>query len=195
MEPVKSSYGSNLSINGHLSLTVVDTDWFLANKHDTAVMVQPPSDAIVEQRDGDNIMCTAGLTALAASLVWSGIQDQATALGVTTPTYLTPLYGAVGSGAGTVAASDTQLFTELGRQTVGAGASTPATPTITAQAIWLFYFSSPTSTWTVTEAGVFANASNVTNNGTLIDHWSFSVPVTVTTANTLILQASFSVGS
>jgi hypothetical protein len=127
--------------------------------------------------------------------VWSGIQDQAASLGVTSATYLTPLYGAVGSGAGTVAAADTQLFTELARQTVGAGASTPATPTITAQATWLFYFSSPAVTWTVTEAGVFANASATANSGTLIDHWAFSPNVTVSTSNTLILQAAFSVGS
>jgi hypothetical protein len=195
MEPVKSSHTSNLSINGHLSLTVVDTEWFTANKDNVSAMVLPPDSAVIDRRDGSNIMCTAGLTALAAALVWSGIQDQGANLGVTSPTYLTPLYGAVGSGAGTVAASDTQLFTELGRQTVGAGASTPATPSITAQTTWLFYFSSPASTWTVTEAGVFANASATANLGTLLDHWAFSPSVTVTTSNTLILQASFSVGS
>lgn len=169
-----------LGIHGHLSLTVLDDD-----------------KNVVDFREGDNIMCTAGLTVLASSLVWSGIQDQAAALGVTTPTYLTPLWGAVGSGAGTVAASDTLLFNELGRETVGAGASAPATPSINAQTTWLFYFPSPPTTWTVTEAGVFANGSSnpatVTSAGFLIDHWAFSPSVTVTTANTLILQASFTI--
>lgn len=168
------------SIHGRLSLTVLDED-----------------ERVVDHRVGDNIMCTNGLTAIANSLVWSGIQDQAAALGVTSPTYLTPLWGAVGSGVGTVAASDTLLFNELGRQTVGAGASSPATPTINALATWLFYFPSPSTTWTVTEAGIFANgtsnATSVATAGTLLDHWSFSPSVTVSTSNTLILQATFTI--
>lgn len=172
--------GGRIGINGHLSLTVLDE-----------------AGAVVDRRDGSNVMCTNGLSAIAAALVWAGIQDQATSLGVTAPTYLTPLYGAVGSGSGTVSASDTLLFAELGRQTVGAGASSPATSSISAQATWLFYFPNPTSTWTVTEAGVFANgsasASSVASAGVLLDHWAFSPALTVTTANTLILQASFSI--
>lgn len=168
---------SSLAIHGHLSLTVLR-----------------PDGSIRDQRHGDNIMCTNGLTALAGALVWSGIQDQAANLGVTTPTYLTPLYGAVGSGTGTVAASDTALFTELSRQTVSAGASSPATGSVNAQTTWLFYFPQPTSTWTVTEAGVFAGATSTAGSGTLIDHWAFSPTLTVPTTDTLILQASFAVG-
>lgn len=158
-----------------------------------SVTVLRPDGTVRDHREGDNITCTTGLTAFAAALVWSGIQDQAANLGVTTPTYLTPLWGAVGSGTGTVAASDTALFSELGRQTVGAGASTPATPSLNAQCTWLFYFPSPTSTWTVAEAGIFANATNATNAGTMLDHWSFSPVVTVPTTDTLILQASFAI--
>jgi hypothetical protein len=184
---------SDLGIKGHLSLTVVDTEWFTANKDSVELMLLPPDSAIVDRRSGDNVMCTVGLTALAAALVWSGLQDQAANLGLTAPTYLTPMYGAVGSGAGTPAASDIQLFSELARQTVGAGASTPATPSIDALTTWLFYYSSPASTWTVTEAGVFVNAFSSANSGTLLDHWAFSPSVTVSTSNTLILQASFSI--
>lgn len=169
-----------LGIHGRLSLTVLDED-----------------EQVVDYREGDNIMCTAGLTVLASALVWSGIQDRSSALGVTSPTYLTPLWGAVGSGSGTVAASDTLLFNELGRQQVGAGASSPATPSINALATWLFYFPSPSVTWTVTEAGVFANgssnAASVATAGTMIDHWAVSPSVTVSTSNTLILQASFTI--
>lgn len=142
-------------------------------------------------------MCTAGLTVLASALVWSGIQDVAASQGVTQPTYLTPLWGAVGSGAGTVAASDTLLFSELGRQPVGAGASSPATSTLGSEVTWLFYFPSPVSTWTVTEAGVFANGSSddtsVITAGVLLDHWAFSPTVSVPTSDTLILQATFSI--
>lgn len=165
-----------LSVQGRLSLIVVDQDG-----HE------------VDRRDGTNTMCTAGFTAIAAALVWAGIQDQAATIGVTSPTFLTPLWGAVGSGAGTPAKADTQLYTELGRETVGAGAYTPATSLIAANTIWLFYFPSPASTWSVTEAGIFAGATSVANSGTMLDHQTFAT-VTVTTANSLILQATFSLG-
>jgi hypothetical protein len=169
---------ASLTFNGHLSIDVIR-----------------PDGTVRDHREGDNVMCTAGLSVIVASLVWSGIQDQATALGVTSPTYLTPLYGAVGSGAGSVAASDTALFTELGRQVVGAGASLPATPSISAQCTWLFYFPQPSVTWVITEAGVFANGSATAGSpavaGVLLDHWAVSPTVTVPTTDTLILQASF----
>jgi hypothetical protein len=158
-----------------------------------ALEVRRPDGTLRERREGDNIMCTNGLSALAAALVWSGIQDQAANLGVTSPTYLTPLYGAVGSGSGTVAASDVALFTELGRQSVGAGAFTPANPIIPAGVTWLFYFGNPPVNWTVTEAGVFAAAGPDADSGTMVDHWAFSPPVSVPTADTLILQMSLSI--
>lgn len=154
-----------------------------------------PDGTVRDRRAGDNIMCTDGLSALAAALVWSGIEDQAAALGVTSPTYLTPMYGAVGSGAGMVAATDTALFTELGRQQVGAGAYAPAAPGVSATVTWLFFFPQPPTTWTVTEAGVFANATSAAGNGTLLDHWAFSPTLTVPTTDTLLLEAAFSVGA
>ena len=168
--------GGGFAIKGRLSLTVLR-----------------PDGTVRDERVGDNVTCTGGLTAMAAALAWSGIEDQAATLGVTTPTYLTPLYGAVGSGSGTVSPSDTALFSELGRQTVGAGAYSPATSSINALTTWLFYFPSPSSTWTVTEAGVFANATSTSGSGTLLDHWAFSPSVTVPTTDTLLLQVAFSI--
>lgn len=150
--------------------------------------------AVLDHREGDNVMCTSGYGALAAALVWSGLQDQAANLGLTSSTYLTPLYGAVGSGTGTPLKSDTALFTELGRQTVGAGASNPASASIAAYATWLFYFTSPATTWTVAEAGLFAGATSTTNSGTMIDHWSFSPTVTVPTTDSLLLEISLLLG-
>lgn len=169
--------GEGLRIRGRLSLTVLR-----------------PDGSVRDRREGDNLICTNGFSVLAAALVWSGIQDQASALGVTTPTYLTPLYGAVGSGAGVPAKSDTQLSAELGRQTVGAGAASPATPSIAAQATWLFYFPQPGTTWTVTEAGIFANATSTANSGTMVDHWAFSPSVTVPTTDTLLCQVTLQLG-
>lgn len=165
-----------LRVHGRLALTVVG-----------------PDGAVRGRREGDNVMCTAGLGVLAGALVWSGIEDQAANQGVTTPTYLTPLYGAVGNGTGTVDPSDTALFGELGRQPVGAGGSTPATSSLPALATYLFYFPSPSSTWTVTEAGAFANATTDPDAGTMLDHWAFSPSLTVTPADTLILQVSLQV--
>lgn len=175
---VELGAGDGLRIRGRLSLSVIR-----------------PDGTVRDRRAGGNVMCTNGFTALAAALVWSGMQDQAASLGVTSPTYLTPLYGAVGSGAGTPAKSDTALFSELGRQTVGAGASSPATPSIAAQATWLFYFPQPASTWTVTEAGLFANATSASGSGTMIDHWAFSPSITVpATTDTLLLEVSLLAG-
>lgn len=167
----------SIPLHGRLSLVVVDA-----------------AGTEVDRRTGSNIVCTAGYTAIAAALVWSGLQDQAANIGVTDPTFLTPLWGAVGSGSGTVAKSDVQLFTELSRQQVQAGASSPASGSIAATCTWLFFYPQPAATWTVTEAGVFANADSVVNNGTLLDHQLFSPAVTVSPANSLILQASFSLG-
>lgn len=166
-----------VGLSGHLKLTVVDADG-----------------RVVDERAGDNVICTAGYTAIAAALSWSGVQDQAANLGLTSPTYLTPLFGAVGSGAGTPAKSDLQLFTELGRQTVGGPASSPATPSVAAEVSWLFYFPNPSVTWTVTEAGLFAQATSAANSGVMVDHWAFSPAITVPTTNSLILQVSLALG-
>lgn len=173
---IKSTASGGVDIHGRLSVTTLG-----------------PSGEVTGYREGDNITCTAGLTAIAASLVWSGLQDQAANLGVTSPTYLTPLWGAIGTGTGTVAASDTALFTEYARVTVGAGASTPATSTINAQTIWQFYFPSPTTTQTITEAGVFANASSSAGSGTLVDHWLFGTPISLPATDTLLLQVAFNI--
>jgi hypothetical protein len=167
----------SLRIRGRLSLEVIR-----------------PDGTVRDRREGANVMCTNGFTALAAALVWSGLQDQAANLGVTTVTYLTPLWGAVGSGGGSPAKADTALFAELGRQTVGAGASTPATGSAAAETTWLFYFPQPASPWAVTEAGVFAGGTSAAGSGTLVDHWAFSPTLSVPTTDTLILEVSLALG-
>lgn len=183
----------SLGLHACLSVTALDGEWFAAHRHDTAAMLAPPPEAVHGYDEGPNVTCTNGLTAFAAALVYSGIQDQAANLGVTSPTYLTPLYGAVGSGTGVVAASDTALFTELGRVTVGAGAYTPATSLLPATAVWLFYFPSPSVTWTITEAGVFAGATSTAGSGTMLDHYLLGSPVPVSSPDTVLLQVSLSV--
>lgn len=166
-----------MALKGRLTLTTLDAHGCVADR-----------------RVGPNVVCTTGYTAMAAALVWAGIQDQAANLGITTPTYLTPLYGAVGSGAGVPAKADTALFAELGRQPASGGGATPASSTIPAQASWLFYFPSPASTWTVTEAGLFAGATSASGSGAMVDHWAFSPSLTVSTTQTLILEVSLLFG-
>lgn len=184
---------ASLGLHGRLSVTALDGGWFAAHRHDMAAMLAPPPEAVHGYCEGDNITCTNGLTAFAAALVWSGIQDQAANLGVTSPTYLAPIFGAVGSGTGTVAISDTALFSELGRVTVGAGANTPATSLLPATCVWLFYFPSPASTWTITEAGVFSGATSTAGSGTLLDHYLLGSPVPVSSPDTVLLQVALSV--
>lgn len=193
MDFVEQRHLSDLGLNGRLTLTVVDSEWFREHRHDTGLMLAPPDNEIVDRIHGENTMCVAGLSVLVGAVMWAGIQDQAANLGVTTPTYLTPLWGAIGSGTGTTANTDVQLFTEITRESVGAGASTPATPTINGQTTWLFYFPQPTTTLTVTEAGVFCNASSSANSGSMLDHFVFGTPLTVPPSNTLILQTSFAI--
>ncbi len=166
-----------LRLEGHLTLTVTG-----------------PDGDVLDQRTGCNLITTAGFGAIAGALVWSGIEDQAGNLGVTTPTFLAPLFGAVGNGTGTVSEADTALFAEIARETVGAGASSPATSSIAAQCTWLFYFPSPTTTWTVTEAGAFAGATSASGSGVMIDHWAFSPSVSVDPTSTLLLQVSLLAG-
>lgn len=172
-----ASAGDGIEIHGLFTLTVKD-------RHGD----------IRDMRTGENVVCTNGFTQMAQALMWSGVQDQAANLGITTPTFLTPLYGAVGSGAGTVAKSDTALFSELGRQPVGGAAASPASSSIAAQVTWLFYFNNPATTWTVTEAGVFAGATSTAGSGFMMDHWAFSPTVTVPTTDSLILQLSLQFG-
>lgn len=175
--PIPIPVHDGVRIHGHLRIKVLDEQG-----------------QIVDQRDGYNVICTTGFTVLTAALVWAGLQDQATNLGVTTATYLTPLYGAVGNGAGVPAKADTALFAELSRATVGAGSSSPASSTIAAFATWDFYFPNPSVNWTLTEAGMFANATSVSGSGSMIDHWAFSPTISVLTTNTFILQVSLEFG-
>ena len=183
----------SLSFRGHLTVSAVDTAWLDAHRGDMAALLDPPADVVHAQDSGENTMCTAGLSAMASALVWSGIQDQAANLGVTSPSWLTPLLGAVGSGTGVTDPSDTALYSELGRVTVGAGASTPGTSGIAAICSWLFFFPPPATSWTVTEAGVFAQATSTAGSGVLVDHYVLGTPVTVTSPDSVLLQVALSV--
>lgn len=191
--PSLADASATLSLHATITVSAVDSGWLAANRSNPAALRNPPPEVIRGRDSGENVTTTAGLTAFAAALVWSGIQDQAAALGVTTPVFLTPLYGAVGNGSGTVDPSDTALFSELARTTVGAGAASPATSSINALCDWLFFFAPPVSTWTVTEAGAFGLATSTPGSGTLLDHYILATPVTVVSPDSALLQIALSV--
>lgn len=172
-----AAHSGLLPAAGLLSLTVFDQDG-----------------ALLDRREGYNVVTVSGYTLLAQALVWSGVQDQAATLGLTTPTFLTPLYGAVGNGSGTPTLTDGSLFAELARESVGGGAASPATSSIAAQAVFSFYFPNPSTSWSVTEAGLFGNATSAANSGTLVDHWQFSPAISVPTTATLLLQVGLQFG-
>jgi hypothetical protein len=166
-----------LNLRGRLTIFVYDAD---GNE--------------VDRREGDNVICATGYTAIAAALMWSGVQDQAANLGMTSPVYLTPLYGAIGTGTGTPSNADTQLYAELERTTVGAAGNTPATTSVSALCTWAFFYTNPVSTVTITEAGAFANATATANTGGMVDHWVFSPSLTVPPTNSFVLQVSLEAG-
>jgi hypothetical protein len=151
-------------------------------------------DDVHDHFSGENVVCTTGFTQFSQALVWSGIEDQAVNLGVTSPTYLAPIWGAIGTSSTPALKADTQLGAEVTRVTVGAGGATPASPTVAALATWLFYYPNPTSAISVNEFGVFAQASSAANAGSLLNHWVFPSTIPFPTADTLVVQVAFSFG-
>lgn len=130
--------------------------------------------------EADNTICISGLTDVAGSLAYLGVQDIADEIG-TSPYIITPIYGAIGIGDVTTtppAVSDVQLVNEISRTTATASGFAPALGSNPGQAIWQFQFpiNNSGTSYSLTEAGVFVLAENITNNGDLLDHAAF-VPV------------------
>ena len=133
-----------------------------------------------------NTPCLAGLNDLAAAVGWAGTQDQASLIG-SQPEFLTPLYGAVGTGTGVPAITDTQLYAELTRATVSAVISTP----LSDGAATIFQFQFPTNilSYSISEIGLFTLASVAVNSGDLLDHALISPVFAWTAGETMTLSA------
>lgn len=134
----------------------------------------------------ENIPCLAGLNDLAAAVGWAGTQDQASLIG-SQPAFLTPLYGAVGTGTGTPANTDTQLYAELNRAQVSAVVSTPLSNG--AATIFQFQFPANGVNYSISEIGLFTLASVTANSGDLLDHAIISPAFTWTLGETMTLSA------
>lgn len=171
-------------IRGHFVFTTYDAD---GNK--------------VNEGRGDNTMCAVGLTTLAQVINYFGVLDQNSNMG--NPFVyqdLTPIYGAIGTGATTPTDSDTQLTSEVaapnGRNIVYAGGTSPASGGGTdATWTWNFFFGIPSGSIVIAECGVFVNATSTINSGTLLDHSLITPAVTQTTAETATLSITFSIGT
>lgn len=135
----------------------------------------------------DNVPCLAGLNDLAAAVGWAGAQDQALLIGAQ-PAFLTPLYGAVGTGTGTPAVTDTELYDELMRTTVASVTSTPLSDG--AATLFQFQFSANVLSYSISEIGLFTLASVAVNSGDLLDHAIISPSFTWTAGETMTLAAS-----
>lgn len=79
---------------------------------------------------------------------------------------LTPgvVYGAVGTGSGTLSAVNTQLFSELARVSLANSSRNVTTTTFN------FYFNTSQAVGNWTEAGLFLFATSAANSGMLLSH-------------------------
>ena len=133
-----------------------------------------------------NTPCLAGLNDVAAAIGWSGTQDEGSLIN-SQPYFLTPLYGAIGTGSGTPAITDTQLFAELNRAQVSAVTATPLSNG--AATVFQFQFPVNALSYAITEAGLFTLAASTVNSGDLLDHALISPSFTWTAGDTLTLSA------
>lgn len=146
--------------------------------------------------EADNTICINGLTDVAAAISYLGVQDIAADIG-TTPVYITPIYGAVGNGdivTTPPSLVDTALVNEISRSTASASGYAPALGSNPGQVVWQFQFpiNNSGSNYTITEAGVFVQASETTGSGDLFDHAVFSPSAQWLTNQSMILSLQLS---
>lgn len=146
--------------------------------------------------EADNTICVAGLSDMAAAIAYLGVEDIASSIDAT-PAVVTPIYGAIGVGDVTTvppALTDTQLVSEVSRQTAATAASAPALGSNPGQVIWQFQFpiNNSGADFTLTEAGVFMLATSATNSGDMLDHAVFTPAATWVAGQSLILSIQLS---
>lgn len=137
---------------------------------------------LVESGSSKNLIVTSGLNAIASALNWAFIQNYNAGWGnpfSSASGNLGDVFGAVGTGVATPAAADIALGNEIGRVIVTTG--TDSANVLTYQ----FFFPTTAGNGTVTEMGVFVNASaqQVTlTTGLTLNQTYTSLAVTATSA-------------
>ena len=151
-----------------------------------------------ETRVSHNILCDNGLTLLTSAIAWSCGEDQNANMGAPMPSagiYAAPIYGAIGTGTGTPAGHDATLFTENSRGVVtGAGYAAAYYPS-PALFSWLFLFPIPTTALTISECGVFFQATATPASGQLFNHALISPTITQSTTQIFTLNISIAIGN
>lgn len=195
----------SLPLRGHMLLRVYeDCPWaypFMSNYTlaETLKYEEP-----VETREAHNILCNNGLNVLLNALVWSSVNDQAANMGSVLPyTDMTALYGALGTGTvsnGTSsnppAQTDSTLITEYERGVVIASGTTNAFSTFNPSLSWLFLLPASGISTTITEAGVFVNATSAINDGSpLLDHAIISPSVVQGVSQLVTLLVTITIGN
>lgn len=176
-------------LKGHYHVVKREAPWVFLRRHGIPEIVAKAMDRwlgsgrpalwfsdhfchVVKEIDQDNVICNTGKNAIIAQLA-----------GTNTVT-LAPGYGAVGTGAGTPAATDTTLFTESARVVLAVGAVASNVATLK------YFFNSSQGNGTLTNMGVFhhGNASTATSSadtGILLS--KVAITTTKTSSETLTL--------
>lgn len=144
---------------------------------------------------GTNAVTGAGLQIITQSLLWSGVEDVAASAGVSGPTFLAPVWAAAGTGSQVFDPSLRSLVTEVGRAPVNAASFNAAAGTQPPSMTMLFYLTPPVEGWTITETALFANATGSLNAGVMLDYFTFASPLTITSPDNLIIEATLTVGT
>lgn len=161
-----------LNITGKFTLTIRELDGTL-----------------VSRRQFANTMCNYGMGALANFLV-SNLFIGSNSSALVLPS-APPIYMAVGNGTTTPAATDTTLAAELAREPITTAASpTPSSSQIPSFS-WYTIFPTSGSTWSISEAGVFLNATSTANSGALLDHSLISPAENKSATQIAELQVTF----
>jgi len=127
------------------------------------------AEQVVEGGSYENVVCQNGKVVLAR---WLNGENPS----------LGPVYGAVGTGVGTPAATDIALFSELAR--VLLASNTRSSNVVTMD----FFFNSSQANGTLTEAGLFLQAGSAANSGQLLSHVLISESKTSTMTMTMEFQ-------
>ena len=159
-------------------------------------LVHNADGSLAEERTVANTSCAEGLTIFATAVAWSAIEDQNANMGspFSSPYYLAPVYGAVGTSATAVTVNDSQLTAEsaiLTRQVCSSYGTTAASGSTGSMATFSFFFPIPGSSVVVAEAGMFLQATSTINSGFILDHALISPTVTVGTNQTATLNVTF----
>ena len=153
-----NSLSKGLKIKGHLKCTLRNLDG-----------------SIVEIKEYDNLVVTAGRTGIASHLT----------AGSPSPTTLRVNYVALGTGVTAPANGDTTLQTEVYRKATASAANASNVATITG------YYTAAETSGTYREAGLFMSGTGAADSGTLLSR--VAINITKSVAQTLTIEWSVSI--